>query len=97
MTIAGGNVPLSWTNMPPTTGADTYVDVWFGTNPAALTKVVNGGLNTASTTVSAPAANTYYWRVDSYLDGSATGTPLTGEAFVFYVHRHRRRRGRGLV
>ena len=85
VTVASGNLLLSWTNMPPTSGSDTYVDVWFGTNPAALTKVVNGGLNTFSTTVSAPSANTYYWRVDSYLNGSLGGSPVTGDVFVFYV------------
>ena len=85
VTLPAGNTVLGWTNMPPVSGSDTYVDVWFGTNPAALTKVVNGGLNTITTTVNAPVAGTYYWRVDSYLNGSATGTPVTGDVFSFVV------------
>ena len=80
--VPAGNVNLSWTNLPPNTGTDVYVDVWFGTNPAALTKVVTTGLNTTNTTVSAPVAGTYYWRVDSYLDGAPTGTPVTGRVFI---------------
>jgi hypothetical protein len=86
VTIAGGNVSLNWTNMPPTSGVNVAVDVWFGTNSAALTKVVTGGLNTSSTIVSAPGANTYYWRVDSYPDGNPAGTPVTGDLFVFIVN-----------
>ena len=85
VTIAGGNISLNWTNMPPTSGTDVAVDVWFGTNPAALTKVVNGTLNTATTTVSAPSAATYYWRVDSYPDGNPAGTPVAGDLFNFIV------------
>lgn len=85
VTVPSGNVPLGWTNMPPNTGSDIYVDVWFGTNPDALTKVVSGALNLGTTTVSAPVAGTYYWRVDSYLDGQPTGTPATGSVFHFIV------------
>ena len=84
-TVAGGNVVLSWTNKTPTTGTDVWVDIWFGTNPAALTKIVDAGLNTTTTTVSAPTAATYYWRIDSYLGGTPTGTPSAGTQFRFYV------------
>jgi hypothetical protein len=77
----GGNVTLSWTNMPPNPPAsETPVDVWFGTGPGSLTQVVDG-LVLSSTIVSAPQAGTYYWRVDSYPDGDPNGTPVTGDVF----------------
>ncbi|NNC87705.1 MAG: hypothetical protein HKN82_04505 [Akkermansiaceae bacterium] len=87
VTVAGGDVPLGWTNRTPNAGPDVFVDVWFGTDPdpGNGTKVVDAGLNTTSVTVNAPVADTYYWRVDSYLDGSATGTPVEGDVFVFHV------------
>lgn len=84
-TVPAGNVELSWTNLPPNVGTDVYVDVWFGTDPGSLTQVVTAGLNTTAVTVSAPVADTYYWRVDSHLDGSPTGTPIEGTLFVFHV------------
>jgi Carbohydrate esterase, sialic acid-specific acetylesterase len=84
-TVPAGNVALSWTNLPPITGTSVWVDVWFGTNAAALTKVVSASLNTTSHTVSAPTGATYFWRVDSYLGGTATGTPVTGTRFTFLV------------
>ena len=84
-TVPAGNVNLGWSNLPPTTGTDVWVDVWYGTNPAALTKIIAAGLNTTATTVSAPSAGTYYWRVDSYLDGISTGSPVQGTLFNFIV------------
>ena len=84
-TVAGGNVVLSWGNKAPTTGTDVWVDIWFGANPAALTKVVSAGLNATTTTVSAPIAATYYWRIDSYLNGVPSGTPSAGTQFRFFV------------
>lgn len=84
--VPAGDVVLSWTNMTPTTGTAVWVDVWFGTNPAALTKVANGQLNLTTFTVNAPGANTYYWRIDSYLNGSPPpGTPVQGSLFNFIV------------
>lgn len=86
VTIAGGNVNLSWTNMAANIGSDVFVDVWFGTDPvSSFTKVINGGTNTAGVTVNAPVADTYYWRVDSYLEGSAAGTPVKGAVFTFVI------------
>jgi len=86
VTVAGGEVVLAWTNLPPETGEDVWVDLWFGTDPVSdFTRVVDAGLNTTTATVNAPSADTYYWRVDSYLDGSATGTPVAGDLFEFYV------------
>ncbi|MHC4740453.1 MAG: M60 family metallopeptidase, partial [Planctomycetota bacterium] len=85
-TVTGGSVQLSWTNLPPNTGSDVWVDVWFGTDPVTdFSKVVDAGLNTTSTTVSAPVADTYYWRVDSYLDGAPTGDPVEGNVWTFIV------------
>jgi alpha-galactosidase len=83
--VPAGNVQLSWQNLTPSVGSDVYVDVWFGTNAGALARVVTGGLNKTNTAVIAPGAATYYWRVDSYLDGAPTGTPATGTLFRFVV------------
>ncbi len=83
--MSSGNTVLSWTNMPPNTpGGNVPVDVFFGTDPAALTQVVDGVL-TSTTSVNAPVASTYYWRVDSYPDGNPNGTPVTGDLFSFIV------------
>lgn len=86
-TVPAGNVELSWTNLPPNVGDAVYVDVWFGTDPGSLAQVpgVSGVANKSSVTVSAPVADTYYWRIDSYLDGSPTGDPIVGTAFTFYL------------
>jgi len=84
-TVPAGNVDLSWKNMDPNTGTDVWVDVWFGTSTGALALVVDGGLNTTSVTVNAPVADTYAWRIDSYLDGSHSGSPLAGTVFEFLV------------
>jgi hypothetical protein len=83
--VPGGDVELTWTNLAPNTGSDVWVDVWFGTDPGALSQVAAGQLNLESFTVVAPVADNYYWRVDSYLDGAPTGTPLTGTVFRFEV------------
>ncbi len=84
-TVPSGNVNLGWVNLPPTTGTDVWVDVWFGTNPNAMTKVVDKGLNITAFTASAPVAGNYYWRLDSYLGGAPTGSPTTGQVFNFIV------------
>jgi alpha-galactosidase len=85
-TVPAGDVDLSWTNLPPNVGSDVWVDVWFGTDPVTdFTKVVDAGLNTTSVTVNAPVADTYYWQVNSYVDGSPTGDPIQGNVWIFYV------------
>jgi len=76
---------LSWTNLPANVGSDVWVDVWFGTDSGSLAQVVTGGENRTSVTVSAPVGGTYYWRIDSYLNGSPSGAPLEGSVFIFYV------------
>ncbi|MHC4097995.1 MAG: sialate O-acetylesterase [Planctomycetota bacterium] len=89
-TVPAGNVELNWTNLPANVGSDVWVDVWFGTDPDPMngTRVVTAGVdgqNTTSVTVNAPIAGTYYWQVNSYLDGSPTGAPVEGSPFIFYV------------
>ncbi len=83
--VPAGNVNLGWSNLPARTGTDVWVDVWFGTDPNNLSQVLDGGLNATGFTVNAPSAATYYWRVDSYLDGNPEGTPMTGTTFSFVV------------
>ena len=88
-TVDSGNIDLTWTNLPPNTGSDVWVDVWFGTDPGSLTKIVTAGvdgLNATAKTVSAPVDDRYYWRIDSYLDGAPTGTPVQGSLLTFYVN-----------
>jgi alpha-galactosidase len=83
--VPAGDFTLSWTNPSPTTGSDVWVDLWFGTNPGALAKVATAQQNLSSFPVNLPGASTYYWRVDSYLDGAPTGTPLQSTVFSFVV------------
>jgi len=89
VTVPAGNVELSWKNLAPNVGDTVYVDVWFGTDTdkpgSNYTKVVTAGANTTTVAVGAPVADTYYWQVDSYLNGSAAGDPSGGNVFTFYV------------
>ncbi len=97
-TVADGTVNLSWTNMDPNYPGDpVYVDVWFGTdpnklNPLVYSKKVTAGLNTMTVQVNAPvvgtAPTTYYWQVDSYLNGAAhinEPNMIKGDVFQFDV------------
>ncbi|BCX46294.1 VonWillebr and factor type A [Haloferula helveola] len=81
-----GDVDLTWSNLAPSVGSDVWVDVWFGTDPGSLAQVASNQLNLETFTVSAPAADSYYWRVDSHLDGTDTGTPETGAVYDFVVN-----------
>jgi alpha-galactosidase len=83
--VPAGPVQLGWQNLTPNVGSDVWVDVWFGTNAGALTKVVAAALNTTNTTVNASGGGIYYWRVDSYLDGAPSGTPVASKRFSFVV------------
>jgi|GEM_PF-703273 len=83
--LPSGDINLHWTNMPANAGSDVWVDVWFGTDPLALVKVVDAAQNSTSDTASAPIADVYYWRIDSYLEGVSTGTPVEGDVFSFEV------------
>jgi hypothetical protein len=85
--LPGGNVTLNWSNLPANVGTDVWVDVWFGTDPVSdFTKVVDAGQNATSTVVNAPVADTYYWRVDTYLEGNSSGTPVESTTFTFIVN-----------
>ena len=83
--VPAGDLTLSWTNLQPNTGTDVWVDVWFGTDPNSLTKVAAAQQNLSSFQVNLPGADTYYWRIDSYLDGESTGTPVQSPVFSFFV------------
>jgi len=80
---------LSWTNMDPNNPSDpVYVDVWFGTDPNDYNdfdKIVEAGEDVNSVTVEDLAIGTYYWRVDSYINGSPTGDPIEGGIWKFHV------------
>ena len=83
--VPAGDLTLSWTNLAPTSGSDIWVDVWFGTTPSTMTKVASSQQNLSSFLVNLPGANTYHWRIDSYLNGSPTGTPVQSTVFHFIV------------
>jgi len=89
---------LSWTNMDPNTPGDpVYVDVWFGTNPndpndpgdpndyIDFNKVVSAGEDLETWTENDLPVGIYFWRVDSYIRGSATGDPVEGFVWGFKV------------
>jgi len=97
-TVSAGNVELSWTNADPNTPGDSvYVDVWFGTDPNKLnpaadyTKVVDAtvdGENRISVTVDASAPGTYYWQVNSYINGAGNinePNMIEGPLWTFYT------------
>ena len=71
-TVYAGDVKLSWTNLSSETpdSNDVYVDVWFGTDPNEITKIVDPGKNTEAVMVDASAVDTYYWQVNWYLNGA---------------------------
>ena len=82
---------LSWTNMDPNDPSDSvYVDVWFGTDPNIWTKIVDAlvdGENTTEVDVDASAVDTYYWRVDSYLNGAGhINDPNKNEGYLWTFH-----------
>jgi hypothetical protein len=85
--IPGESVELFWTNLLPVTGSDVWVDVWIGNDPATLVREIEAdpdGLNLTTLEVAA-APGTYYGRIDSYLGGSPSGTPATGDIFSFEI------------
>lgn len=84
-TVKGGDVVLSWTNTDPNNGNPIYIDVWYGTDPGALSLVLDGVEDANTVTVNAPAANTYYWKVDTHIDGNPDGPAVEDMVFKFYV------------
>jgi subtilisin-like proprotein convertase family protein len=68
------NAVLSWTNG---TGSTTSYDVYFGTDPDALTLVSNDQTTTSFTPAGLESNTTYYWQVvPANLVGEATGCPV---------------------
>jgi hypothetical protein len=71
---------LSWVNLEPTEPTDSvYVDVWFGTEPNELSanydmaKIIDAattGQDLTSVDVNASVQRTYYWWVDTYVNGA---------------------------
>ncbi len=80
---------LSWGNMDPNMPGDpVYVDVWFGTDPNDyndFNKIVNAVEDANSVTVDASTVGTYYWQVNWYIYGSATGDPIEGAMLSFHA------------
>lgn len=84
--VDAGSVELIWTNREPDAGEDVWVDLWFGSDPDSdFVKIVDGAANRSAATVNATTDGTYYWRVDSYLDGDSDGTPSPGPLYRFTV------------
>ncbi len=90
-TVPVGDVVLNWTNLEPTVaGEPVFVDVWFGTEPNALspeydyTRVLGAGEDVNTVTVNAPLAGPYYWEVVSYVNGDPAGEPIHGNVYTFY-------------
>jgi len=90
-TVPVGDVVLSWTNPDPIVPGDpVFVDVWFGTEPNALSpdydfaRLVSVGEDVNTVTVSAPLAEPYYWQVNSHVDGDLNGQPILGNLYTFY-------------
>ncbi len=74
--MAANPLRLSWTNMDPIDSNDlTYVDVLWGTEPNALSPgydmtLVVTAENVDFVDVDSSAIDTYYWQVNSYLNGA---------------------------
>ena len=86
--VPGGEVELSWQNLAPEIGSKVWVDVWFGTDPENLKQIVTAdpkGLNLSAFTTEPLVAETYYWRVDSYLGGAPRGSPTSGTLLSFTI------------
>jgi hypothetical protein len=95
-TVSAGDVELSWKNLPSNADPNGYVwvDVWFGTDPNDFgtpegPKVLDKEQDATSVIVNAPIAGTppttYYWQVDSYLEGSPAGDPNVGDVWIFFA------------
>jgi len=71
--LGATSAQVEWVNLLPDTQGETlYVDVWFGTDPEAMSLEVDGDPDTTTTTsvsISDTVEDTYYWAVDTYFDG----------------------------
>lgn len=86
--IPGQSVQLSWSNFLLNTGNDVWVELWIGSDANNLQKVVDAspdGLNLTSFIYTATAPGIYHGRIDSYLNGSPSGTVHSGTPFTFEV------------
>ncbi len=72
--VSLGTVPISW-SAPTTGGAPTGYDIYWGTNPASLSKL--GTTPATSVNITNVGVGTYYWQVVPVnADGSSTGCPI---------------------
>lgn len=82
--VPTGDVNLSWVNVgtPP-----VYIAVWFGTDPANLTRVTdpNTAIDITTVTVNAPVFDEYIWRVDTFDSppGTDPNDPIVGDTMYF--------------
>ncbi len=70
--LGATSAQVEWVNLlPDTEDEDMYVDVWFGTDPESMSLEVDAGTNTTTTSVavSGSVEDTYYWAIDTYVDG----------------------------
>lgn len=85
------DVTLSWTNADSTDDppGDVYVEVYWGTDPASLTKIfpLSGKPAVASSVnVGVQSEGTYYWQVESWTAGTNNGQPdQTGPVWYYDI------------
>ncbi len=89
--IPSTDVTLSWTNADSTVDppGDVYVEVYWGTDPASLTKIfpLSGKPAVASSVnVGVYPEGTYYWQVESWTAGTNNGQPdQTGPVWYYDI------------
>jgi hypothetical protein len=88
------SLEMSWTNRPPVDANDVYVDVWWGTEPNLLhpeadwNLIVDAEKNATSVIVDASAEDTYYWKVNTYVNGSDKiddANMIEGELWLYHT------------
>ena len=89
-TVPTGDVELSWTNIAAADpNGSTFVDVWFGVDPENMSQLVDAdadGQDVESYLLEDLAAGVYFWRVDTYVDGSELineDNKIAGVLFTF--------------
>lgn len=89
--IPSTDVTLSWTNADSTDDppGDVYVEVYWGTDPAGLTKIfpLSGKPAVASSVnVGVNPEGTYYWQVESWTEGTNNGpSDQTGAVWYYDI------------
>ena len=76
---------LSWNPGGFAVTHDVYIGTSFDDVNNATTPDSPGQSETTYMPGRLEYGQTYYWRVDSYLQGSPTGSPVVGTLFTFYV------------